>query len=157
MSAASAMHSKVAAIREQIRILQNELKEIEGHATIIEAEGWLLEEVVVEAEHRDEANVTFPKGITSMREWGLTLIDFGKVYKNRSYVDLATSTSEKDIRYKKWIAALAAPSPLITDFQQYLHFYDLMHPTPDGITIPGTDKVRRFAPYTSEPTASEPC
>ena len=117
-----------------------------GYPIDVDEEEWRLDEADPTAPY-DEATIKFPSGISSMRQWGLTLIEHGQsaTYKNKSYVDVAASTDPRDLRYKKWIKAYPTRNPCIIDFVAYLRYYDLLHPKAE-VTFPGSKTIRRFAP-----------
>ena len=115
-----------------------------GYPIDVDEEEWRLEGADPTPPY-DEATIKFPSAISSMRQWGLSLIEHGTTYKNKSYVDVAASTDPKDLRYKKWIKGYPTRNPCIIDFVAYLRYYDLLHPKAE-VTFPGSKTIRRFAP-----------
>jgi len=110
----------------------------------VEEEEWRLEEADPTAPF-DEATIKFPSNIRSMDHWGRSLIAHGGTYRNRSYVDMATSTVPLEVRYRKWIKDFPTDNPCIIDFVAYLRYYELLHPKV-VVTFPGSKIIRRFAP-----------
>ena len=79
--------------------------------------------------------------------WGNTLIDFGKFKgANRSYAELATSTSPRGANYRWWVLTHTRPSSSgeLIDLFNYLKQVVPGHSTQSNVLIPGTNKPRVF-------------
>lgn len=84
-----------------------------------------------------------PDGI-DLTMWGDTLIDFGK-YKeaNRSYAELAMTTTPRGANYRNWVLTHTRPSSSgeLIDLYNYLK---QVTPGQSNLLIPGTSKARVF-------------
>ena len=84
-----------------------------------------------------------PEGI-DLVTWGNTLIDFGK-YKgaNRSYADIATTTTPRGANYRHWVLTHTRPSSggELIDLFNYLK---QVTPGQSNVLIPGTSKPRAY-------------
>jgi hypothetical protein len=161
-----------AAIREQIRVLTVKLQEIEEEAESAnrnsEADSWTFEgtgeaepasDSVAETDIDGVAEpaIDFPEGVTSMTQWGMTIIEHGQenTYKGRSYHSIVESSAERDRGYVKWILGRASPGGLVTDFQKYITYHQLLNGKKTGVCIPGTSQVRRYAKDSKQAASSE--
>ena len=101
-----------------------------------------------------EPAIDFPEGVTSMTQWGMTIIEHGKeiTFKGRSYHSIVESSAERERGYVKWILARASPGALVADFQKYVQ---LLYGKQTGVRIPGTSRVRRYAKDAKQAASSE--
>ena len=92
------------------------------------------------------ATTVFPQGITSLQQWGHTLIEFGK-YKNQSltYDVIAVAEPDSDMAsYRTWVMGhVDKAKGQCQDLGRYLVAYEKEMGT-EGIVIPGTTMVRKF-------------
>ena len=89
-------------------------------------------------------SLPIPEGISDLTMWGNTLIDFGK-YKgaNRSYAELATTTTPRGINYRNWVLSHTRTS----SSGELLDLYNYLKQVTPGLAnamIPGTSKARAF-------------
>ncbi len=139
------------SIRAEIRRLQKLLENVEVAPEPQEDVGDFSDSEWT-ADQLDTEHVKLPPGITDGLQWGQTIIDFGKKYKDRIYAELVeeAKTNTKTKRYLNWIRGLTDSSPLVQDFQKFLDFYYQNNPEAcQGPTFPGTTRVRRLAPASS--------
>jgi hypothetical protein len=91
----------------------------------------------------------FPSGITSMKQWGDTLLDFGE-FKGEGYYDLISSTEAQAVSYIKWcLDRRDTPwsSALQKDFAEFIAAYKQLNEAGTaGIAsmFPGTTQRRVF-------------
>jgi hypothetical protein len=93
--------------------------------------------------------VQFPAGITSMKQWGDTLLDFGK-FKGKGYHDLVSSTEAGDVSYIKWCLGrrwTPTSSALLKDFAEFIAAFQQLNEA--GVAgsssmYPGTTQRRMF-------------
>jgi len=148
-------------IQAQIQALLCQVRDLEVEAAALEDQDaataeWHIEDSKDERaqdlsafpEGVDKTSIEFPQGIACMKQWGQTIIEFGKEYRNRTYQGVIASHGEREAKYVKWVAGLTAPSMLMLDFQKYIRAHQLLHPPAadtGSIHIPGTNHVRRLA------------
>ena len=110
---------EAAAIREEIRVLNLRLAEIEASAsaeTNSDDDGWTFEETgEAEPASNSEAEpnidgkaepaIDFPPGIINMEQWGMSIIQHGRAntFKGRSYRSIAQSSAKRERSYVKWV------------------------------------------------------
>jgi hypothetical protein len=91
----------------------------------------------------------FPAGITSMKQWGDTLLDFGE-FKGEGYYDLISSTEAQAASYIKWcLGRRDTPwsSPLQQDFAEFIAAHQQLNEagtTGFASIFPGTTQRRVF-------------
>jgi hypothetical protein len=97
--------------------------------------------------------VQFPAGITSMKQWGNTLLDSGKLgttFKGKGYSDLVFSTDPDMVSYVKWCLGRRwspTSSALLKDFAEFIAAYKQLNEA--GVVgsapmYPGTTQRRMF-------------
>jgi hypothetical protein len=73
--------------------------------------------------------VQFPPGITSMKQWGDTLLAFGR-FKGKGYYDLVSSTEAEAVSYVGWCLGRrvtpSSPDPPL-DFAEFIAAYKLLN------------------------------
>jgi hypothetical protein len=93
--------------------------------------------------------IRFPSGITSMKQWGDTLLDFGK-FKGTAYDDLILRTDPEAQSYIKWCLGrqtTPSSSELLKDFANFIASYKLLGEagTAGSVSMyPGTTQRRVF-------------
>jgi hypothetical protein len=93
--------------------------------------------------------VQFPSGITSMKQWGDTLLDFGK-FKGKGYYDLVSSTEAEMVSYVKWCLGrrwTPTSSALLKDFAEFIAASKQLSEagtTGSASMYPGTTQRRMF-------------
>ncbi len=97
----------------------------------------------VPSNHCGEApNPQFPPGITSMAQWGRTILETG-AKKDCSYSEAA-----EDVSYVRWILGhrQKLTHPSLKDFEWYLRMLQELTTKSgtQGIFIPGSMKPRRY-------------
>ena len=91
--------------------------------------------------------IAFPPGISSLEEWSLTLIEFGKFSgKNVTYEDLVKASDKESKGYVKWCVAQAdAAEGRLRDLSFFLVAFEYVTGSVgQQPLILGTKDVRRF-------------
>jgi hypothetical protein len=87
-----------------------------------------------------------PMGITSMEQWGRTVISFGKYAEaNVTYNEVLTAPEYAG--YRKWCKShltTHTAGKIAMDFVKYRDAYEKKSNTDSGLLFPGTDVERRF-------------
>lgn len=88
----------------------------------------------------------FPDGVSSLAEWGRTLVSFGQfANQSVSYHDLISSTDSKKVGYVRWCKSRTKTAGgLLKDFCEYVQCHELANGEQQGPMIPGTEHVRKF-------------
>ena len=100
--------------------------------------------------HGDEDRFrgTLPPGMSSLEDWGTTLLEFGK-YADRqwSYFELVTNTEPRVVQYCQWVVdhKSAKSGPLFIDLADYITCYrQTVDSDSLGVTYPGSSVPRRM-------------
>ena len=96
-----------------------------------------------------ETHIELPPNVPTLREWGRTVIEFGKLSgTNLSYAELFERTDEHAQSYKKWLKArVMTGSAQLQDLARYLVEREKVSQRPvskQGPVIPGTSLVRKY-------------
>ena len=88
----------------------------------------------------------FPEGITSLSQWGRTIVSFGQYnHQNVSYFDLISSTEARKANYVKWCKSHGKTAGgFLKDFCNYIQLFEATSGENQGPKIPGTGHVRSF-------------
>ena len=95
---------------------------------------------------QEEDAVSFPEGISSLAQWGQTLLSFGQ-FNNQglSYLDVVSSSDQKKTNYVRWCKARSKTAGgHLKDFCDFIVLYEQQTGLKQGPVIPGTSQVRQY-------------
>lgn len=88
----------------------------------------------------------FPEGVTSMSQWGSSLVAFGKFKDLKTCEEVRTETNDEVMSYKKYMYSHRRTcSGAMKDLINYLNAHSSdWHVKPNVTVIPGTNVARAF-------------
>ena len=96
---------------------------------------------------KTRASSKLPSGVSSMEEWGRTLVTAGKFEKHEiSYSELASSSETSKVKYVQWMinqSGRSDLSPVVQDMADYF-VANAREKEGHGPCIPGSSAVRKF-------------
>ena len=96
---------------------------------------------------KTRASSKLPSGVSSMEEWGRTLVTAGKFEKHEiSYSELASSSETSKVKYVQWMihqSGRSDLSPVVQDMADYF-VANAREKEGHGPCIPGSSVVRKF-------------
>ena len=92
------------------------------------------------------AGIELPLGVSSVEEWGMTVVAFGKTHNGKSYAEVVNDVANRS--YLNWVRSHAKSGALL-DFLNYMRCVLPEECSSTKCCIPGTNIIRKLKPQNS--------